>query len=40
MRAAPLLTRHSLLLVRAMVSAKAGVEDEGSEGEDALWTSA
>ena len=39
-RAAPLLTRHSLLLVRVAVSAEAGMEEERSKGEDGLWTSA
>lgn len=36
MRAAPLLTRRSLLLVRVMVSAEARMEEERSEGEDGL----
>jgi len=40
LRAAPLLTRRSLLLVRVMASAEAGMEEEGIEGEDGLWTSA
>jgi hypothetical protein len=40
LRGAPLLTRHSLLLGRVMVSVEAVTEEEGIEGEDDLWTSA